>query len=208
MRDLYVEIPGKWKDRINAAYAYGGPALAIDTINKNFNLDIRYYATADFNGMKYLIDVLGGVEINIKEGEIPHINSASINQIKTAGLQHLDGQQTLAYTRIRYFGNSDYERTERQRTVLSQLYDKAKSAGVLKLGDIFSLVLPYVETNLSREDLMNLALACYSFTGSAELYRIPADGTFSEETVQSKAVLVPDLSKNTELLHKFIYNED
>lgn len=207
MRDIYVEIPGKWKDKINAAYAYGGPALAMETINKNFDIDIKYYVAVDFKGVQSLVDVLGGTDINVKEGEISHINSRAENQIKSSGLQHLDGQQTLAYMRIRYFGNGDYERTERQRTVLSQLYSKAKNAGILKLGELLSSILPFVETNMSKVDIMNLALDLLRFSEQADLYRIPVDGTFSEEIIQSKWVIVPNLKENTEQLHKFIYND-
>jgi LCP family protein required for cell wall assembly len=208
MRDTYVEIPGKWKDRINAAYAYGGPALAIETINKNFDMDIKYYISVDFKGIRSIIDELGGTEINVKEGEIPHINSGSDSEIKSAGLQHLDGQQTLSYMRIRYFGNGDYERTERQRVVLSQLYDKVKSSGIPRLTNLLPSILSYVETNIEKIDIINLTTACLRFSDNVEQYRIPADGTFSEKIIQHKSVIVPDLKENIALLHKFIYHDN
>lgn len=208
MRDMYVEIPGKWKDRINAAYAYGGPALAVETINKNFNMDIKYYISVDFKGIRSIIDELGGTEINVKEGEIPHINSGSDSEIKSSGLQHLDGQQTLSYMRIRYFGNGDYERTERQRIVLSQLYDKVKSSGITRLSILLPSILSYVETNIAKIDIINLTTACLRFSDNIEQYRIPADGTFSEKIIQYKSVIVPDLKENIALLHKFIYHYD
>lgn len=208
MRDMYVEIPGKWKDRINAAYAYGGPGLAINTINRNFDMDIRYYASVDFKGVQALIDKLGGTDIDLKEGEIIHINSDSKNQIETAGIHHLDGEQTLAYMRIRRFGNGDYERTERQRRVLTQLFDKVKIAGILKFTDLVSTVLPYVETNMSKTEIMGFGVTCLNFSSNIEQYRLPAEGTYSDQYIRGMAVLVPDIEANTKQLHSFIYNRE
>lgn len=207
MRDMYVKIPGRKKNRINAAYAYGGPGLAINTINENFDMDIRYYASVDFKGIKSLIDKLGGTDIDLKEGEIPHINSNSEKQIENPGMNHLDGEQTLAYMRIRYYGNGDYERTERQRRVLTQLYEKVKKTGILKLPELLSTILPHVETNMSNNEIIGLSIQSLSFGSDIEQYRLPVDGSFSSQRIDGKAVLVPDLEKNTEYLHNFIYGE-
>ena len=201
MRDLYLAIPGKSDNRINAAYAFGGPELAIRTVNKNFNMDITRYVTVDFFGLPDIVDKIGGVDINVNKDEISLLN------ITKPGLQHLNGTQALAYARIRYVGNNDFERTERQRTVLTALFDKAKSQGISKVAALAAVVIPYIETNISKSEMMDFGIKVMGF-GKTNLQqlRIPADGTYKNKTINGMQVLVPDLQKNTDLLHKFIFN--
>lgn len=208
MRDMYIDIPGKRKNRINAAYAYGGPGLAINTINQDFNMDIKYFASIDFKGVKKLIDSFGGVDINVKKGEIPYINSNSNFKISSPGMQHLNGEQALAYMRIRHYGNGDYERTERQRTVLTTLFGKVRKSGVLKFPSLVSAVLPYVETNMPKSEIIELGLAMLGFQNNIEQYRLPVEGTFKSASINRMAVLVPDVEQNTKYLHDFIYGND
>ena len=200
MRDLYLAIPGKSDNRINAAYAFGGPELAIRTVNKNFNMDITRYVTVDFFGLPDIVDKIGGVDINVNKDEISLLN------ITKSGLQHLNGTQALAYARIRYVGNNDFERTERQRTVLTALFDKAKSQGISKVATLAAVVLPYIETNISKSEMMDFGIKVMGF-GKTNLQqlRIPADGTYKNKTINGMQVLVPDLQKNTDLLHNFIF---
>ena len=200
MRDLYLAIPGKSDNRINAAYAFGGPELAIRTVNKNFNMDITRYVTVDFFGLPDIVDKIGGVDINVNKDEISLLN------ITKPGLQHLNGTQALAYARIRYVGNNDFERTERQRTVLTALFDKAKSQGISKVAALAAVVIPYIETNISKSEMMDFGIKVMGF-GKTNLQqlRIPADGTYKNKTINGMQVLVPDLQKNTDLLHNFIF---
>ena len=200
MRDLYLAIPGKSDNRINAAYAFGGPELAIRTVNKNFNMDITRYVTVDFFGLPDIVDKIGGVDINVNKDEISLLN------ITKPGLQHLNGTQALAYARIRHVGNNDFERTERQRTVLTALFDKAKSQGISKVAALAAVVIPYIETNISKSEMMDFGIKVMGF-GKTNLQqlRIPADGTYKNKTINGMQVLVPDLQKNTDLLHNFIF---
>lgn len=219
MRDMYVAIPGKSSHKINAAYAFGGPGLAINTINSDFNLDIKYYATVDFKGVSRLIDKLGGVDINVKQGEIQYANEYidELNTIDTAskaphltkaGMQHLNGKQAVGYMRIRYYGDGDYQRTERQRTVLTQLFDKVKKAGILKLPDTVSTLLPYIETNMPTTEIVSTGVTALNFSSSIEQYRLPVDNTFQSKPIDGEgSCLVPDIKANTDLLHKFIYGD-
>lgn len=206
MRDMYVNIPGRGHNRINAAYVFGGPGLAIDTINKNFNLDIKYYVTVDFKGVEMLIDELGGTEVYLKEGELPHIFWDY--NLESPGLYHLNGRETLAYMRIRRFGNGDYERTERQRRILSILLDKIKEQSVLKFPDLVSSVLPYIETNMSRQEIMEYGILTLSFGGNLEQTRLPYDGMFKNRYIRGMAVLVPDMEANAKHLHEFLYGNE
>lgn len=201
MRDMYVPIPGHGDNRINAAYAFGGPVLAIKTINTNFELDIRNYVAIDFFGFEDLIDKIGGVEINVNSAEAKILNVKS-------GLQTLKGRQAIAYSRIRYVGHADYERTERQRRVLNEIFKKIKSKGVTELPGTISAILPYVETSLSYSEIINLATKVYGFdTEGMEEFRLPADGLYKSQSIRGMAVLVPDIEKNKEMLHEFIYGE-
>ena len=139
MRDTYVYIPGRGENRINAAYAFGGPALAIRTVNENYNMDIQKYVTVDFFSLEKIIDELGGVDIYVKDYEVKPLNGIirSLNNlnkgkkcsplIEKPGMHRLNGRQAVAYARIRKVGNSDFERTDRQRAVLKSLIKEGSS---------------------------------------------------------------------------------
>lgn len=203
MRDTYVNIPGRGMDKINHAYAFGGPELAIRTINENFDMNIRDYVMVDFYGMRDIIDALGGVEIDIKPEEV------SRAKVSGPGLQTLNGEQAVAYSRIRYVGNGDYERTERQRRVLEQLMGKVLDAGALQYPKVISSLLPYVETSLGKGEILKLGTSAFaSGVSSLEQYRIPVDGYAKGQKMNGIYYLVPqDLGANVEFLHGFIYGE-
>lgn len=220
MRDMYVPIPGRSQNRINTAYLFGGPTLAIKTVNTNFDLDIRYYVTVDFFGLEKIIDQVGGISIEVKEKEIPYINSCikelnNLNKgtkpsplLTKSGLQTLNGRQAVAYARVRKVGNDDFERTERQRRVLAELFKKAKTLNPLKLPGLVTTILPYVETNLPKTEILSLGISVLGFKNKDIIqYRIPVDGTFTPQRINGMAVLVPDIEKNKALLHDFIYGE-
>ncbi|MDV3427907.1 MAG: LCP family protein [Bacillota bacterium] len=203
MRDMYVPIPGREDNRINAAYAFGGPVLAIKTINSDFNLDIKNFVTVNFFGLEDLINKIGGVQINIKPEEV------SCALVKKPGLQTLNGKQAVAYARIRYVGNNDYERTERQRRIINELFKTIKSQGILNLPGTINTLLPYVETNLSNTEILKIASETIKFnTDNIEEYRLPVNGTFKSQKIRGMAVLVPNINRNKQLLHDFIYGEN
>jgi LCP family protein required for cell wall assembly len=200
MRDMYVSIPGKSQNRINAAYAFGGPVLAIKTINTNFSMDIREYITVDFTGFEKIIDTIGGIQMDVKEDEVPYCN------VLSTGMQTMNGEQALAYARIRHTGRSDYERTERQRRVLNEIYKKIKARGVLALPGTVSKLLPYAETSLSNEEILKLALQAADLNvESIDQFRLPVDGYFSSQSIDGRSVLVPNIEENKNKLHEFIY---
>jgi LCP family protein required for cell wall assembly len=215
MRDMYIPIPGKGNNRINAAYALGGSSLAIKTINTNFGLDIKDYVMVDFFGLEKLIDTVGGVKINVSdaeagvlndyEDEINNLTGSKVPKIK-GGNQTLNGRQAVAYCRIRYVGNADYERTERQRRVLNELLRKVKQGGIIKLPKTISTLLPYVKTSLSVGEVLKLGLKAVGFkTDNIEQYRLPVDGTYKSQYISEMAVLVPNIEENRKKLYEFIY---
>ena len=219
MRDMYVEIPGKGKNRINAAYALGGPALAIKTVNTNFDMDITRYATVNFYSLEKIIDQLGGITIDVKQNEIGPLNSCinelnrldpsgKVAHVTSAGPQTLNGRQAVAYSRIRKVGRDDFQRTERQRTVMNEMFKKAKSVGVFKLPALAEAILPNVETNITKSEMLSLAVTAVQNGGNEiEQFRLPVDGTYQNQSINGMAVLVPDMEENKKLLHEFIYGE-
>jgi LCP family protein required for cell wall assembly len=214
MRDMYVPIPGHGQNKINSAYFFGGPELLIKTINQAFDLNVQYYMSIDFRAFQDLVDKLGGIDLEVKDYEVDEINyyikEANWHNpiyIKGPGYQHLNGQQALSYSRIRKVGNNDYERTERQRKVLSLLIEKARKTSFLRLPELFSAIIPYVKTNIPATKLMNLGYTAYKFGNTpVESLRIPADGMFEDMKINGASVLVPDLERNTALLDRFMFS--
>lgn len=204
MRDTYLDIPGRGMDKVNHAYAFGGPELAIRTINQNFHMNIREFAAVDFNGFERIIDIMGGVEIDVKPEEVKHIpNSRS-------GKQLLTGKQALAYSRIRKTGHGDYERTERQREVLEQVLNQGLNAGVTKYPKLLNTMLPHVETSLSKPELLSLGTSVLtSGIKNIDQYRIPVDGHVQNQMINGVSYVVPQtLEDNIMFLNKFIYEDE
>jgi LCP family protein required for cell wall assembly len=218
MRDSYVNVPGRGKTKITHAYAYGGPQLAIRTLNENFQLNIKDYITVDFFSLEKIINALGGVQINVTKEELPLINgymaeTSAIENVKPVnltkpGLQKLNGMQAVAYTRIRYTAGGDYERTERQRTVLTALFDKVQEGGVAKYPSVVSNILPFTETSISKLDLISMGTSVLtSGTKTLEQSRFPLDNQGKGQTISGVWYLVFDIKTTTDQLHKFIYND-
>lgn len=221
MRDSLVEIPNHGETKINHAYAYGGPELALQTLNNNFNLNITDYATVDFYSLTKIIDLLGGFEVTLKPGEAAAMNKAinEINRVEklaygtdyvdnnTSTPQVLNGRQTVSYVRIRKTGDGDYERTERQRRVLNFCIDKLQQLSVKQAISIANEILPLVKTSLTSTEILSLGSQVL-LTGpyQVEQLRLPADDTFQAGMFGKMWAIKMDLDKNSELLHEFLIN--
>lgn len=224
MRDLYVAIDGHGMDKITHAYAYGKAPLSIKTINSNFKLNIKDYVTVDFFSLEKIIDALGGIEVDIKKEEISYepgygfnfyikevsdIEKKTPQYITKTGLQKLNGLQAVAYARIRNTSGSDYARTERQRLVLDLVIKKATKAGVSKYPALLNSVLPYVETSLSKTDILGLGTTVVTNgITKTEQFRIPEDGVGEGKMINGVYYLVADLPTTTKHIYKFIYEEE
>ncbi len=217
MRDTMVPIEGHGTNKINAAHAYGGPELAVRTVNQAFGLDITKYAVIDFYGFPSLVDALGGVNIDITQEEMKQINryagdasrevaNAQYSELTNYGENtHLNGSQALAYSRIRKI-DSDYKRAERQRTVLEALLKKArKTRNPLTLVQFGRTALQYCDTNLNIVDIGRLG-AVVMLNGSMEQNRIPFDGTYDSGNKDGIWSIRPNLDENKRLLREYIYN--
>lgn len=204
MRDTYVDIPGKGKDKLNHAYSFGGPELIIRTINQNFDMNIREFVAVDFQGFIEIIDILDGVEINIKPNEVSHVPGSK------SGTQILNGKQALAYSRIRKTGNGDYERTERQRAVLEQVINKGLSAGITQYPKLLNSILPFVDTSISSAEALSLGTSTIT-NGIRKIdqHRIPVDKHLKHQTMNKVFYIIPQsMEDNIEILHKFIYDDE
>lgn len=217
MRDTYVEIEGLGKDKINAAYATGGPQLAIKTLNQNFDLDIRDYINVDFYRAAKIVDALGGVAIDVKEEELPYLNNylnelsnyedEQADHLQSSGLQKLNGRQAVAFTRIRAVGNGDYERTERQRAVMTALFDKMKEAGQEMMPVFAFQVFPNLETSMSNRSLLSFATAIMdSKNKSIDQARFPLDSHSAGERIDGIWYLTSDLKSTSNAIHQFIFD--
>ena len=146
-RDTYVDIDGHGLDKITHAYAYGGPELAISTLNKNLDLNITEFVTVNFETVQTVVDALGGIELTITDAEAGQIGFSS------GGTYTLDGEEALAYSRIRKI-DSDYQRTERIRTVLDAVFEKVKTMEISEILNLVDVVLPLISTNISSNQII------------------------------------------------------
>ncbi|SCJ23377.1 Putative transcriptional regulator ywtF [uncultured Clostridium sp.] len=221
VRDTLVKIPGHGYEKLTHAYAYGGAKLLLDTIEQNFKISIKDYAAVNFNSFIDLVDVLGGVEVNVKEKEIDHLNDVIVNSFNTSnkeaeepqfirsdGKQLLNGYQALAYARIRKV-DSIYERDTRQREVLKSIADKLVELPITNYPKVIKKILPYVDVNISMSKLINLAIT------SKEIYNYELKQMeFPLEDYRESGRLAKDNSfvvkwnktENLKKLNDFIYN--
>lgn len=166
-RDTYVDIDGYGLDKITHAYSYGGPELALKTLNENLDLNVTEFVTVNFDAVADAVNALGGVEINIQADEIDYLNSylaetsrvtgLETEEITETGLQTLDGVQAVAYSRIRYTEGGDYRRTERMRTVIEAMFEKLQTKSLGEINDLADQILPEVYTNIEPNEIISLA---------------------------------------------------
>ncbi len=194
MRDLYVQIPGYQDNRINAAYAYGGMELLDETLLLNFGVDVDANIEVNFEGFASIIDVLGGVDIELSWAEASHLGLS-------AGTNHLNGKNALAYARIRSI-DSDFYRTERQRKVISALFHSLKTAGFSRITELIDTIFPLVTTDMSNSQLIAYATDLFPMLsgGTLSSSRIPADDTYSMNSVRGMSVIVADMEANRSIL--------
>ena len=218
MRDTWIPVPGSSGHRkLTELCAVGGPELTIRAINESFGMNISDYALISMEGMAEIIDLIGGLDLDVTEEERKALNKGLFDLSPLSGMEpleqsgegvHLNGNQATAFARIRKI-DSDYVRTERQRTVLLAIADKIKngaSAGTLLT--IVTTLMGYVDTNLSLTEIMTIASVGMKLDlSTVEQYRVPVDGTFDSGTFNGVWCIKPNFEKNTNLLHSFIYGD-
>lgn len=217
-RDTYLNLNNDSYNKCNAAYAQGGPEQAISMLNANMDLDITDYVTVGFAGLIDAVDALGGVEMDVTDAEITHLNNYQLCMaeelgvdyipVKKSGKQLLNGMQATAYCRIRYTKGDDFRRAERQRNVLTAMMDKAKLASVGELTEMVNAVLPQVQTSLNIDEIISVlgSVAGYDVVNSEGF---PFEGNREGITMGSKgACVIPTtLEDNVKRLHELLYPE-
>ncbi|MCC8066254.1 MAG: LCP family protein [Clostridiales bacterium] len=214
-RDTYLDNTDGSYRKATEAYAYGGASLAVNMLNKNLDLDIEDYVTVDFEAVIEAVDELGGVEITLDDEEVYWLNAylvetsevtgRSYTEVESSGTQTLTGIQAMAYCRIRYTTGWDYKRTERQRTVLTQILTKAQQQGLTGLMTIVNNMMPYISTSLSNTDLISLA------TGISKYEIVDSQGfPFESSTANLSAgdcVVPQTLATNVAELHELLFDD-
>ena len=224
LRDSYVSVEGYGKTKLTHAYSYGGPELAIKTINSNFNMNIRDFVTVDFDSMAKIVDAVGGVDIEVTQGELESLNKCideyadaydieKRTYVTSAGMQHLNGMQACGYARVRYDHNNgdDRRRTDRQRRVMEEVFNKALNmdpAGYLSLAQT---LLPLVETSFSAGDLIGLVGEATDIltndSAEFEQARFPMDNDSTFPTIDGMSVVDFDHEVTNEKLYNFIFED-
>lgn len=205
MRDMYVQIPGYYKNRINASYYIGGMNLLQKTLEYNFGVEVNGVVEVDFSQFEKLVDLLGGVEIELNYQEAEFINLKSGSKL-TAGTHNLTGVQALWYSRNRGDARGDFNRTNRQRIVLSKIIEKYRSSSMAELLAMMDDILPMVTTDMDKNDILGHVTSLFPMLVNAEIItqQIPAEGGYYMTKIDGKSVLVPDISYNIDILKESI----
>lgn len=218
-RDTLTQQADGTYDKANAAYSYGGPEEAISLLNRNFDLDIKKYMSVNFNALADVIDLLGGIELELTDEEVFWTNGyctetsrvvgRETTELTKAGKQTLDGIQAVAFARIRKTEGSDFKRTERQRLVLEQVANKAKTANLATLNKIIDQIFPQVSTNLTANDLLGMAASAAQYQ-IGEMKGYPFDVATPESIIglEGSYVVAIGAADNVKQLHEFLFGEE
>jgi LCP family protein required for cell wall assembly len=208
MRDLYVQIPGYLDTRLNAAYRYGGTDLMNETFKVNFGLKIDGNVMVDFDEFTEIIEIVGGVTLDISSAEASYMNKRSDKTFK-AGSNYFNAEDALTFTRMRYAAGGDYGRTDRQRRVIMAIAYSLRDVDLVTIFNLIDQVLPHIVTNLTDAQIIEYAttgLGILADGGKIDTFRIPQDDAHYNANIRGMSVLVPDLEMCREDLKEFIYD--
>lgn len=216
-RDTLLEMDDGTYHKANQSYFRGGPKEAINMLNRNLDLDIEDYATVDFKAMVDVVDLLGGIEIEVTDEEADMLNDylgetakaagKKANPLSGGGSYNLDGPQAVTYARLRKLEGGDFKRTERQRLVLQKLFEKAKGTDIGTLNEIVDTVFPQVSTSFTLKEIISLATDGLEYQlGDSQGFPFEnTDGTYEK----AGSVVIPlGLTENVQELHEFLYPEE
>lgn len=219
-RDTLMQQQDGTYEKANAAYSYGGPEEAISLLNRNLDLDIKNYMSVNFNALVDVIDLLGGIELDLTWEEVYWLNGYVAETAEAVGKEgeflegqggheKLNGIQAVSYARVRYTAGDDYRRAERQRVVLQTVVEKAQKASIGTLNKIVDKVFPQVSTSLSATQLMGVAANALNYK-IGETSGFPFDVTTSEKIRKHEGsyVVAIGFADNVKQLHKFLFGEE
>lgn len=219
MRDMYVEIPDNGWSKMNAAYVYGGAELLMDTIELNFDIEIDKYIYIDFYSFIDIVDAVGGIELDVSDEEAEGMKDPMAEQNDCLGKKRgsdyltsggkdmlLNGNQALAYARLRYVGNADFERTDRQRTVVTKILEKAKTLGPLDLDNFARTCMSNLTTNMTKKELYFLTYRVpFMLKYDIDQLRIPSEGNYVYGNHDGQSTLDVDFDACKAELREKIY---
>lgn len=215
-RDTYVNLPKYGKTKITHAYSYGGPELAMATLNENFGMDITDYITVNFEQLAQIIEQMGGIDVEINEGERQELNkyvAPGVEKVQQTGSVHLNGEQAVSYSRIRKNDNDDM-RTGRQRKVMMCLFEKAKEISPMQYPSYVKMLMPMMETSMTDSEILQLAPIAMNKNLMLEQDSFPndyiqTDGYKTKTEVEGIELWVYhyDLEQAASMLQKFVYDD-
>ncbi len=219
LRDIYLKIPGFGEDRLNAAYAYGGAELLLDTLELNFKIKVDEYVKVDFFTFIDIIDALGGLTMDISKGELEDINSyiremnkqlsekKNKDTINKAGTYLLNGKQVLAFSRNRYSKNGEFDRTDRQRKILQALLSKVYTVNPAELNQLLNTILPQITTNITEGEILLQLFSMPSYTDyKINQFCIPVKDSFVNRRIKGMEVLCINFKENRKQLNSKLYH--
>ena len=203
LRDLYVQIPNGYSDnRLNAAYTFGGHELLDEALTLNFGVSVDANFEVDMAGFEQIIDMVGGVEVELTKAEANHLSKLMNTEIQP-GTAHLSGRAARVFAQIRKL-DSDFGRTNRQREILMAVFRKVKDLPVNELLALMHEALAYMSTDLTDTEILSLAYRLLPMVPSLEIetYAVPAKGCYQNAKIRGMAVLLPDREKIRQLLEE------
>ncbi len=226
-RDTYLRIGedsegnGQY-NKANAAYAKGGPEQFLSMLNTNLDLNVTDFVSVDFQAVAEAVELLGGIDVELKEEEVVHLNNYCVETSKVtgmdytpleekAGVHHLNGVQTVSYARIRYTSGNDFRRAARQREVIYKIVEKAKNSDIATLSKILDKVFPKVYTSFTKAEILQMGMSMMSYDIEDQT-GFPFDHLYGERVKDAMGgldvVLPVTLESNVIKLHEFLYPED
>ena len=226
-RDTYLRIGEDFEgngqyNKANAAYAEGGPEQFLSMLNTNLDLNVTDFVSVDFQAVAEAVELLGGINVELKEEEVVHLNNYCVETSKVtgmdytpleekAGVHHLNGVQTVSYARIRYTSGNDFRRAARQREVIYKIVEKAKNSDIATLSKILDKVFPKVYTSFTKAEILQMGMSMMSYDIEDQT-GFPFDHLYGERVKDAMGgldvVLPVTLESNVIKLHEFLYLED
>lgn len=220
LRDSYVDIPGYKANKLNSAYSRGGAKLLIETVQNNYKVKIDGYASVDFESFEKIVDLLGGVTIELGKKEAAYLNKTNYISEKKyrnvkEGINKLNGNQLMGYVRVRKVEtlggvNNDYGRVVRQQRALKAMFDSYIKSNVFKLPGITKEILGYITTSVSEEQISEIITnVVENRITTIDTIRIPIDGAFDAPKKYNGIgyPIILNWDVNRVELYKFIYDE-
>ena len=220
-RDTLLNTEDDTYDKANSAYAVGGAEAAVNMLNRNLDLDIQDYVSVNFLAVADVVDLLGGIDLDLTDEEVVHMNNYCVEtseitgkkykkiEPEVAGTYHLNGVQAVSYSRIRYTEGGDFQRTSRQRLVIEKIAEKAKKADLSTINKIIDAVFPEITTSFTSGEIVKMSTGLLQYSiGDNEGFPMDNETPDSIPGYQGSYVVPKGLEENVIKLHKFLFPDE